>query len=135
VELVVSYATAKRSSEQHDYQLLFSLRNNGEARINKYQMEIEFPAIFLSLTNTFQPQEVRERKTATHRTFRVSEMNFTDALIFQGDTKRLFALDYSINNEIYDDPSAMNDIFTVAVRCENQPPRVTTFYMKDFQKF
>jgi hypothetical protein len=135
VEVVTVYKTARKSSEQHDYQLEVGLRNNGDSRVGTYQVEVEFPAIFLSLTNSVHSMEIGNRRTATHRMFRVTEMHYTDRLILPGDTKRVLVLDYSINDDIYRNAAAMLETFTVRVRVENEPPQELIFKITDFQNF
>jgi len=132
--VIVSYRPVRQSSEEHEYQLEVRLQNKGDSRVSKYQVELDFPSLLLS-DNSFNRLEVRELSTPGRKMFRVTELNFTDALLLPGDNKRMFTLDYHMNRRFHDDVRTMSGTFTVRLRAENQAPQETTFNIFDFQNF
>jgi hypothetical protein len=134
VKLQILYKKAKITGERHDYQLEVSVVNGGPTRIEEYQLDVQFPNAFLE-QSTMYTTEVRERRSATHRWFRMTERNRPGEPLFPGDIKRLFILDYFVDNNVFHDQRAMAERFTVSFRSGKEQPTSETLPVRDFQIF
>src|SRR5258708_39723394 len=63
------------------YMLVVSVTNSGTTRLTEYQIDLLFPDAFLSQTMQYG-HEVHDRRTVTHRMFRLSEQEHRNAPIF-----------------------------------------------------
>jgi hypothetical protein len=118
---------------QHDYMLVISVTNSGTTRLTEYQVDLFFPDTFLSQTMQYG-SEVHDRRTATHRMFRISENEHRNAPIFPGDTKRIFTLPYFVNNSNFDG-KALDQMVTATLRCGKEKPIVEERSVRDLQIF
>jgi hypothetical protein len=134
-QLKVSYERVRTSSERHDYRLDFFVENTGTTRLEQYQLDLLFPNVFLEQSSV-HALEVTERRTKSHRLFRATEEHYPNKPIFPGDTKRIFALNYFVDDEIFKAGHVMEETFTTTLRCGQQGPAVTAVHpIKDFQIF
>jgi hypothetical protein len=134
VKLHVRYNRTRTSSERHDYQLEVLVENTGSARIEQYQLDFMFPNAFLE-QSTYYTQEVRERRTATHRRFRITERDLPNEVFFPGDIKRLFILDYFMDRDLSWNSAAMQQQFTVTFRYGDGQSVSAEYAIREFQIF
>jgi hypothetical protein len=134
-KLKVSYRKGRITSARHDYQLDFSVENTGPARIAEYQLDVLFPNAFLEQTTPYTA-EVTQRRTSTHRSFRSTERDHgSNPVIFPGDIKRLFVLDYFVDQSLHRNSVAMNQTFTATLRCGDEQPVSVEYPIRNFQIF
>lgn len=132
-ELKLSYEKVKITGAQHDYMLIVSVTNSGTPRLTEYQIDLLFPDAFLSQTMQYG-HEVHDRRTATHRMFRLSEKEHLNAPIFPGDTKRIFTLPYFVDRTNFNS-AAMEQMVTATLRLGKEKPIVEERPIRDFQIF
>ncbi len=133
-KLKISYSKIRIASERHDYRLEFFIENTGSTRIEQYTLDISFPSVFLNQALITQ-LEVTRRRTSTHRYFRATEQNNLNKPIFPGDTVRVFTLDYFVDHNLYMDGTAMDQTFTVTLRCGSEQPIIQEHAIREFQIF
>jgi len=98
-----------------------------------YQVDLLFPDAFLSQTMQYG-HEVHDRRTPTHRMFRISEKEYLNEPIFPGDTKRVFSLPYFVNQTNFDS-KALEQTGKATLRCGKEKPIVEERSIRDFQIF
>ena len=134
VTLHVRYKKARTLSERHDYELEVLVENTGSARIEQYQLDIMFPNAFVEQSAHYT-QEVKERRTATHRCFRITERNRPNEVFFPGDIKRIFILDYFMDDLLFRNNAAMEQQFTVTFRYGDGQSVSAEYPIREFQIF
>ena len=72
VKLDISYRETRITQERHDYELTVTMINTGESRIERYQVDVLFPNMFLEQATVYG-LEVPSQLTKTHRFFRMTE--------------------------------------------------------------
>jgi hypothetical protein len=72
LEPILEHTLNFESDQRQEYQLKFSVKNNGTSPISDHRLEVEFPAAFLH--EGWHPSwEESERRTETHRFFRMTQ--------------------------------------------------------------
>lgn len=132
-ELKLSYEQARITGERHEYMLVVTITNSGSTRLTEYQIDLLFPDAFLNQTVQYG-HEVYERRTATHRMFRLSEKEHLNAPIFPGDSKKMFTLPYFVDRTNFDS-QAMEQMVTATLRLGKEKPIVEERPIRDFQIF
>lgn len=90
LEIDVKYSPIENGT----YELEVTLTNKGEATIQSFRLEIEFPKEFQS-NSAFYMGEIPTRSNETFRFFRVFSENLIDQTpIYSGDTKLVFGTSY-----------------------------------------
>jgi hypothetical protein len=125
---------ARKVEEVWNYQLHFALKNHGNARIDSFQLDLDFPAIFSSLSSAFISHERIDRRTPSRRFFQVTETNAANHIILPDDEKRVFLLDYGVTKEMLKDPATMRETFTVRLRQGDQAPKEWRYNISDYIK-
>jgi hypothetical protein len=132
-QLKLSYEKVKITGERHDYMLVVGVTNSGTTRLTEYQIDLLFPDAFLSQTMQYG-HEVHDRRTGTHRMFRLSEQEHRNAPIFPGDTMRIFTLPYFVDQTNFDS-KAMEQMVAATLRLGKEKPIVEERPIRDFQIF
>jgi hypothetical protein len=132
-KLKITYRKVGSASERHDYILEVFVENTGSTRIEAYTLDLSFPNAFLNRAS-FYALEIANRRTKTHRYFRVTEQR-SNKPIFPGDTERVFTLDYFVDHDLYLDNVVMAQNFVATLRCGREQPIVEEHAIRDFQSF
>jgi len=136
VEMTFAYEMPGQcSQDQHNYRLLVTLKNKGQARIDRYHLDVLFP------TGLLQPHvhyalELPARRTSTHSLFRVAtEMHQVGAL-YPGDSGAALTIDYYVNREIFQNrPQLLKETVTATLYVEGYSPLVVEKSMSELQNF
>ena len=81
------------------YDLRMRVKNEGSKKIEDYRIDIEFPNDFLN-QHTGYFVEVAERRTETHRLFRILPTHKSNTVLFPGDEMDAFGIDYLVNDKL-----------------------------------
>jgi len=133
VDVGISYEKIRISGERHDYRLLVKLQNASLEEISQYRVEVQFPLLFLS-TSTIFALEVSERRTKTHRFFRMTEKE-RRVILYPGDPVLGMTLDYFVDATNYDAPDALNSEVTISVWTPKTGHQIFRKSMRDLQIF
>jgi hypothetical protein len=98
-ELEITYKKIKSTPERHDYDLKVFLKNKGTKPISEWHVDIEVPTKVLP-SNVTYPLKVDERSDHVRSLFRSSDKTHGSP-IYPGDSKLVLALEYYVDNEIF----------------------------------
>jgi hypothetical protein len=134
VEIKISYRTQRITQERHDYQLQVTLLNRGSEPIEKYYLEILFPRDFLD-ADTVHSVEIRERRTDTHRLFRMTQ-DHQKRTLFPGDPVLIYTMDYFVDKNLFWRRSGQfPDIVGATLYIPGRPSVETEVRMRELQNF
>jgi hypothetical protein len=136
LEPILEHVVTFESDEGSQLQLKFSIKNESSTPVSDYRLEIEFPAAFLN--EGWHPAwEEVERRTATHRFFRMTRELFSgDASkwkLFGGDTRHLLTIDYHVDGS-NDRPETLQQSIWATAYFGDTPIRRLERPMSDFAK-
>jgi len=134
VVLAIKSNQTKITSERHDYELQLDITNNAERRIDDYQIDLLFPDTFLNQTIQYG-REVYDRRTHTHRLFRVVSRKGLDA-IYPGDTCKALTVPYYVDQDIFENKSEhLDDKVTATLYISGHDPQTFAKSIRELQNF
>lgn len=133
-ELDITYEKVSITQKRHDYRLVVSLVNRGEALLGPYHADIDMPARVIERPESIHGY-VSDRSTHQWNLFRVSRHNQSDD-VYPGDTKVIITIPYYMDNDIY---RGKGDLFerlvTATLYRQGYPPLVIEVPFRELQKF
>jgi hypothetical protein len=134
VELSLSYEKVEIASKRHDYQLSVKLQNHSQTRIDHYQIDVLFPNAFLD-QHTVYALEIPERRTPTHRLFRVTERSHGNEPIHPEDSKLMMTIQYFVNDELFYDDNVLDQIVTATLFVDGARPQKIELPIRSLQVY
>lgn len=105
-EIEITYQKVNITQKRHDYDLKVFLKNMGTSPISEWHVDIKVPTKIIPENVTYGLQ-VADRSDSVQSFFRSSNKTH-GAPIYPGDSKLVFALDYFIDDNIYNN---RDDVF------------------------
>jgi ATP-dependent Clp protease adapter protein ClpS len=96
----MDYDIIRQDANDHRYQLNVAVKNEGNAPVENYYMELRFPTAALPTPPTTTGGEVRERRTATHSLIRVTSEDLRQKL-YPGDTINCMKIIYRMDRDLF----------------------------------
>jgi hypothetical protein len=122
-------------SPQHNYRLLVDLTNTGTEVVSDYHVDLEFPSPLVKQDVHFG-LELPNRKTDTHRFFRVPIAGYKPDSIYPGDSLTLMTQDYYIDTVIHTfRPEVLRELVTATVYVKGNPPLIVRKSISELQNF
>ena len=98
LDVAIGFEEVSMETRRHDYKLVVSLTNNGQAPVHLTHLEMEFPS--LVSRGLEGPTLVKNRRTPTHDFYRIESGALLDP-IYGGDSRRIFERNYYVDDDIY----------------------------------
>ncbi len=134
LELIIGNSELKITQQRHDYELAATIKNTGSSKIEEYQADVLFPAVFLDGGTTFA-LEVHDRRTETHRFFRATQKEHRKPL-YAGDSLVVMTIPYFVDNSIYRyQRSEFRQNVKATLYTEKWSPVVVEKSMQELQNF
>ena len=134
VKLEITYNKKRITQERHDYELVVTLVNTGTTRIEKYEVDVLFPNLFLE-QGTSSALEVPCQRTKTHRFFRVTEATKREPLCANSPLPAL-TVSYFVDHDIFwSHEGALDQSVIVTFYGENLEPVKVEKKMRELQIF
>ena len=134
IELLLTDYIGKIDGGRQKYRLKVHARNGTSARIKTYQLDLSFPATFLSDSAVYSA-ELREQRTTTLRVFRRTEQELGNQPIHPGETKLLYSVDYFMTDEHLNNEIAVAQAVDAKLYCEDKLVDTVTRSFRDFLSF
>jgi hypothetical protein len=99
IKLDISHEKKRITGERHDYELKVTVVNTGPGRIEKWELDVTFPNVFLEQSRSYAV-EVPEQRTDTHRFFRMTEEMKRQSL-YPNSRLLGMTIPYFVDKEIY----------------------------------
>jgi hypothetical protein len=99
LEVITEFKKVREYNDLIQYNLAITVLNKEGGKAEDYRIEVEFPRAFLNEMSIYAV-EVPERRTQTHRFFRITNRHHMKHVLYAGDSIPMFSIDYSVNAEI-----------------------------------
>lgn len=129
----VRHEIEREFDERVDFKLSITLTNVGSVTVRDYRVDIEFPNAFLN-QSTGYALELTEKRSATHRFFRVLPKHHRNQELLPEDSLRVFTVDYFNDGQIARS-DAMGDELRVKVYSGDRLLRQLVLPMTEIAKF
>jgi hypothetical protein len=133
LEIKTEFHPIRSYDELVQYDLNITLSNIGNIVVADYRVEIEIPNAFLNQATNYHA-EVKDRRTPTHRFFRHTNKHFNDRVLYPGDSLMIFAIDYSVDENIARSES-MKDTLQIRAYAGNDRVDQKVLQMSEAAKF
>ena len=121
-------------SNQHQYNLLVELKNQGTTQIDNYWVELHFPKVVLPSPPTTIVGELTDRASSTHRLFRKTNRDLRP-ILYPGDSTAAMQLPYHMNDGLLENSELMEAQVYLDIFSEGMRPRRITKPFKELQNF
>jgi hypothetical protein len=130
--LSVRRDTSRRAQERHDYQLVFELKNNGNATISNWNIRIEMPRALL-VPHLQYSAEARSEGSPERAVFRFVSERPNDKLYPGG--ARSGSVEYYMDRELYRNIELRNALILVVAYVNDELVSETSLKFDDWQEF
>jgi hypothetical protein len=134
VKLEISHRENRITQERHDYELTVTMINTGESRIERYQVDVLFPNMFLEQATVYG-LEVPSQRTKTHRFFRMTEETKRQPL-YPNSSLLALTIPYFVDRTTYwDREEALDQAVTATFYGDGLEPVKANRKIRDLQVF
>jgi diguanylate cyclase (GGDEF)-like protein len=135
VEMTLSYQRLLYTGEHHNYRLTLTLKNISTALIDNYHVDVLFPTGLLH-KDLIYALELPNRRTATHRLFRISTETRQVNTLYPGDPVVTMTVDYYVDREIFHyHHEWLQENVTAILYIKGRPPLTVQRPISEMQEF